>query len=103
MKWYVSALLATMAAGQATSPPERLAVVEGRVVLSATGEPVRKAHVSLGSYKGEDSFEFVATTDDAGHFRFTDVRPGSYKLLADKKGYLPGDMVRFSRAVRNGL
>ncbi len=83
-------LLASVAAGQVSPPAESPAVVEGRVVLSETNQPARKAHVSLGSYSGPSSFEFVATTDDAGHFRFADVRSGTYVLLASKTGYLPG-------------
>ncbi len=89
MNLYLCAALATLAAGQAAPPPESPAIVEGRVVFAATGEPIRKAHVSLGS-TNEDNFELVATTDEAGHFRFVEVGPGSYKLLADKGGFLPG-------------
>jgi len=89
MTWLLCAVVAATFASQASSP-ESLAIVEGRVVLSATGEPVRKASVFLGSYHEDGSSEFVATTDEAGHFRFADVRPGSYRLTADKSGYLPG-------------
>ena len=79
-----------VAAQQAGSPNVKLTLLEGRVVRASTGEPLGKAEVTLGSYEGAQNFEWVASTDAQGVFRFADVAPGSYKLTADKTGFLAG-------------
>ncbi len=90
MSWWACVFLVSVAAAQQSGPPpEALAVLEGHVVSDATGEPVRKAHVTLGSRADQDS-ELVATTDENGHFWFAEVKPGTYTLIADKGGFLPG-------------
>ncbi len=90
MNWWISFRVAASLSAQQTPPNEKLGLVEGRVIHAVTGEPISKAHVTLGSYAAGDDFEMIATTDEAGHFRFADVTPGVYKLISDKAGFLPG-------------
>ena len=64
--------------------------MEGTVVHAVTKEPVRKAHVVLELSEGAHDTSLVATTDEAGRFRFADVKAGEYKLSAEKNGFLEG-------------
>ncbi len=68
------------AQGQQPADPSTLARVEGRVLNSVTGEPLRKAEVRLGG-------EYMATTDGAGHFAIDQVAPGSYNLTAQHQNF----------------
>lgn len=81
---------AVACAQQAALQPEELATLQGHVIHAATGEPVRKAHVTLSSEADHYAADFVAITDETGQFRFADVHPGLYKLIADKAGFLAG-------------
>ncbi len=91
MNWRVYFLLASVAAAQQTIPqPDSVGLVEGHVIHAATGEAIRKAHVILEGSAIEHDSELVATSDEAGHFRFANVSPGVYRLMADKTGLLSG-------------
>ncbi len=67
-----------------TQKPIKLCSVEGTVVAAGTGEALKSAQVDLSSYK---LTSFSSSTDEHGHFRITDVRPGSYLFRAAKSGY----------------
>jgi protocatechuate 3,4-dioxygenase beta subunit len=58
----------------------------GKVLNSATGEPVRKALVKLMSM-GAQSKGGSAVTDAAGRFEFTALAPGTYALAASRDGF----------------
>ena len=60
--------------------------VEGTVIDSATGEPVKKARVTLAP-TGQDKDAFATTTDAAGHFLIDEVDSGRYRLTARRSGY----------------
>jgi hypothetical protein len=66
------------------------AAVEGRVVNSMTREPIRKAQVTLELSQDAHDSSLVATTNEAGRFRFADIKPGRYELTAEKAGFLEG-------------
>jgi hypothetical protein len=55
------------------------AVVEGKVVGPVTGEPLRKAGLTL-----------TTLSDAAGKFRFEQVLPGAYFLSPSHAGYVNG-------------
>lgn len=61
--------------------------VEGLVLNSLTGAPIRKAIVTLSQSVG--SIHLIADTDAAGQFQFTGLPAGIYHLSADRAGYLP--------------
>lgn len=114
MKFACYALLicaaAALAQPQTISKP---AVVEGKVVSTTTGEPLRKVELTLASSLVSDDVEammamfggdsnapaepktpkaakktFAATTDAAGKFRFEQVEPGEYILSIKRAGYV---------------
>lgn len=62
-------------------------VVEGTVARLDTGEPLKKAAVVLRSNDNIERSAF-AITNDQGHFEFTNMEPGSYRLDVSHNGYL---------------
>ena len=107
------ALFIPLTAALAQAPADQKpATIEGTVVNSVTGMPLRKVDVTLAN--GEMSQElatavrqfgpgdsepqlpqvttrsFAAITDAAGTFRFEQVAPGTYWLKAQKPGFVGG-------------
>jgi hypothetical protein len=81
---------APQSAQQPVGPPGSL---RGQVV-SVTGEPVRKAEVSLRSVSSRPERQFgsfVMTTDATGVFAFDDVPPGSYAVTVQRNGFVLQD------------
>lgn len=60
--------------------------VEGTVVNSATGDPIRKARVTLAPVD-EGADPYATTTDAKGHFLIDEVDAGRYRLAASRNGY----------------
>jgi hypothetical protein len=58
--------------------------IEGRVLNSLTGTPVRKARVRLIA----PQFVLVAESDAEGMFRFSGLPPGTYRTWAGRSGFL---------------
>ena len=73
-----------VAPGQA---PMRKAVIEGIIVHAATGEPLRKAQVSLNRINNTGSAVAVIT-DASGRFTFPAVEPGQYRIAAERNGFV---------------
>jgi hypothetical protein len=73
-----------LAAGAAL--PQKPGAVEGTVTNITTGAPVRKALVTLRD--PNENAGFQAVTDAAGHFRISNVKPGSYGLWAEAQGFV---------------
>jgi hypothetical protein len=91
LNWWLYLAFGSLAAAQQTPPQsDQLAVLEGHVVHAITKEPVRKARVILTSSGQELDSELVATTDEAGRFRFVDIPAARYLLTAKKSGFLDG-------------
>jgi hypothetical protein len=74
--------------------PEDLCLVEGTVVNSATGEPVKKAKVRLRPFEKQDAPPYTAITDDAGHFFLDDIDPGRYTVSATRTGFIERGFTR---------
>lgn len=72
------------AAGQA---PEQKCRVEGNVFNSVTGQPVRKARLTLAPAKGGDPV--TGATNAQGMYVLANVAPGEYVLNVSRDGYLP--------------
>lgn len=69
-------------------PNQKPGRVEGRVLHARTGEPLRKASVSLSQYAGRGGSARSVITEADGRFVFEAVTPGSYGLSAERTGYL---------------
>ncbi len=73
----------------ATQPvkPEDKCSIEGKVTNALTGEPVKKARISLDHMGRQDNASYSATTDAGGRFAIQDVDPGDYILSAERNGF----------------
>src|SRR5204863_4955668 len=74
------------------------ASVEGVVVKIGSGEPVAGARVELhperNAIPGEDRQEvreYTATTGENGKFVFGNVAPATYRLIATRSNFVPGE------------
>ena len=77
-----------LAQTQQTVDPASLARVEGQVVDSVTGGPLRKTQNILHGAAGG---EFHAISDASGHFAIEKVAPGAYSLTAEHQNYAVQD------------
>ena len=69
--------------------PEDKCSIEGTVVSATTGEPLKKARLSLRSLGGQQSGgAYGTTTDGAGHFLVDDIDPGRYSFSASRNLYV---------------
>jgi hypothetical protein len=68
-----------------TAPSTKTGTVDGVVTNAITGEPVRKAVVTLRGVS--QTFAYQAVSDAAGHFHFDKVDPGSYNATAARDGF----------------
>ena len=76
-----------------TDPSIKLGRITGKVLNAITGEPVRKATVSLQPAGGQQggggqARGLSAATDNAGAFVFENVSPGNYRLSGEKTGFI---------------
>ncbi len=69
-------------------PNQKPGRVEGRVVHAKTGEPLRKATVTLNLRGPRGGSARSITTEADGRFAFETVTPGTYELAAERTGYL---------------
>jgi len=67
------------------APQTGTAIIRGRVVGAATGDPIRKARVSISS--DAPGPRDPAFTDGQGRFVFTDLPAGRYSIVAAKPGF----------------
>jgi protocatechuate 3,4-dioxygenase beta subunit len=66
--------------------PKKPGSVEGMVINSVTGDPLKKATVTLQAL-GRNA-NYAAVTDSAGHFHFDSVEPGNYQAVASRDGFI---------------
>ena len=83
--------VASCVTGQ-TIPPESAekpqpGSIAGVVRSDATGQPLRRAQVSLSPVENGGT-ALVQTTDDVGKFSFPKIVPGSYSITVQRDGYL---------------
>lgn len=70
-------------------PTAKPATLEGRVIHSITGEPLRKVALSLRpSTRNTGANATSISTDADGRFRFENLQAGSYLLSGDKTGFI---------------
>jgi protocatechuate 3,4-dioxygenase beta subunit len=61
--------------------------VEGTVINSVSGEPVKKAAVTLSPMR-QGTSPYTTITDAAGHFLIDEVDAGRFRLTAYRSGYI---------------
>jgi hypothetical protein len=71
----------------AAQPKPGAGSIEGHVLNSLTGEPLRKATV-IAILTSSPMRQLADDTDAAGKFQFTGLPPGTYKLSASRAGFL---------------
>jgi protocatechuate 3,4-dioxygenase beta subunit len=85
-----------LASTQMVTDPKLLCTLEGSVLNASTGEPVQRATLTLvgsglqgnlGGGRGGGGGR-SARTDNEGKFKFESVQPGTYRLSADRVGFL---------------
>src|SRR5262245_43478097 len=81
-----------MAASPAPKKPladrtKELCKIEGRVINSAGGEPLRRVTLTLHSAVARRA-SAAAVTNGEGHFLLEDIEPDTYRLSADRAGFL---------------
>src|SRR5678815_4278509 len=87
---------------QPAQPRDRCSV-EGQVMNSLTGEPVRKAHISLQGMgspnsRGASPSTYAAVTDAGGRFTIQDIEPGVYFMGAERNGFIDAQSGRWGQA-----
>jgi protocatechuate 3,4-dioxygenase beta subunit len=66
------------------------ATIRGRIVAADTGQPLRRAKVTVSRGERTDpAGNQTATTDADGRYTIADVLPGKYTLSVFRSGYLP--------------
>src|SRR5689334_19289828 len=91
---YTSATVAQQPPAQDDEAEKKFATVGGRLTDANTGEPVRKATLSLmqipspGTAMTGPPPATTVTSDSEGKFSFTKLEPGTYMLVAEKTGYV---------------
>jgi hypothetical protein len=63
--------------------------LEGTIFNAASGEPLRKAVVTLRPAGGErgPARSHFATSDNAGHYLISGIEPGAYRLMVERPGF----------------
>ncbi len=80
-------LAASLAAQQVPVASVEKATIEGLVVSAGTGEPLRRAVVTLRQVEGREP-SYATSTDASGHFILKDIGPGRYRLWVERNGYV---------------
>jgi hypothetical protein len=70
------------------TPAKTTGSVDGKVVNTANGEPVRKVSVLLQPRNGAKGVSYGVVSGGNGRFVIEDVEPGEYTISADHQGFM---------------
>src|SRR5471030_3467748 len=98
MKFVAMLLIASARLPAQPTPQQDKCALEGIVVNRVTGQPVRKARLTLSPVNPPDPSDdqrqdqlplppAVVSTDAQGKFAFVDLEPGAYRLAARHDNY----------------
>lgn len=91
------------ARSQATDDSQNKGSIQGTVIDSKTGQPLRGAEVSLRAFsQGNRGEANSAISDSEGHFAFDGLAAGRYRVTASRNGYLMHDP-RFGASLRANM
>ena len=68
--------------------PTQLCTLEGKVVHATTGEPLRKAQITLMMINETTRRAYNATSDAEGKYKIEKIEPGRYTLNATRFGFV---------------
>ena len=69
--------------------PEKPGKVTGRVTNSVTGEPIKRANITLMPAEPRpDSTPFSTASDAGGSFTLADITPGKYRIFVERTGFV---------------
>ena len=85
--WLLAIVIAQSGVQSAANAPEVPAAAIHGHVLRPDGEPAIRAEVRLIS-AGRFAKSQVAVTDQDGVYRFDDLTPGPYRMVAQKSGFV---------------
>jgi len=76
-----------------SADPSAKAALTGQVLNAVTGEPVKKFHMVLNNADAAEADQgstpsLTVNTDAEGRFTFESVEPGSYRLAAQRNGFV---------------
>lgn len=82
-------LLATYAEAQSPATTTADVRIAGSLTDAVTGEPVRRAGISLRYIGGAQTVQAAqaSMSDAGGHFEFGGLKPGVYQLSAERRGF----------------
>ena len=84
-----AAIAAALLPAQRQPAADQLAVIRGRVLNAASGEPVRKAQVTLRPLTaGASGGPARVTVGEDGSFVLSSITPGKYDLSASRTGFI---------------
>ena len=85
-------LASTLAVAQSTANPgePKKCALEGNVV-TASGEPIKKALVEIIGESSERGANYSAVADQDGHFRVGALQPGRYRIFVERTGFIQVD------------
>ena len=87
-RWAALLLASCAAAAQST---DQLATIEGSVTNYISGEPLMRAHVSLGGNTiAGKQVRYGAVTDTSGKFSISGLPPGTYGAQVERVGFVTG-------------
>ena len=89
---FIAFALASPLAAQTTAEDPPPAIIEGTVINIQNSRTIPRANVTLLHLKGTGSKSQRA--DGRGHFLFSNVEPGIYRLMADRPGFFSDDRKR---------
>ena len=68
--------------------PEDLCAIEGQAVNALTGEPLKKAQITMNNLGGRTNTTPGAVTDAGGRFVIESIDPGRYNISAERNGFV---------------
>src|SRR5262245_21467370 len=83
----LSILLMILAVAHVGAAPQSPAVIQGIIVKQGTDEPLSKVTVELRG----GAQPMSTTTERDGQFYFPNLRPGDYRIIAKRDGYVTAE------------
>ena len=82
------ALFVVLTAHAAEAPPQQVSRFTGRVLNALTGEPLRKAQITLRSRTAPDT-SYRLASDEQGSFSLASILSGDYDAVVQRPGFVP--------------